>query len=322
MITFVIPDFFRSIEQTGSLSDFPVLAKILSKAKKDENIERDFYRLICQLCGAPDKFEPAIAAIEQHSLIDNNSANWSCCATPVIISPNRDHLDLAQISGFNITEEEAKGFSAEFNDYFKEDGLRFSFDTPDKWYCHLEKDSAADFKVSEASPFDIDGDDIAPHIPKGKDGANWRKIFNETQMLLHHSATNHKRSQLAKPEINSVWYWGGGRSNDGYSNPELTVFSDNLFVRGVAKLGCSNIRSLSLALDIAELGKNNLFVEKQPEHNYEDWDANYFSPALRALKQGKVNSITFYFDSNKKYVLCKNDLLQFWRTTKKLTYFM
>lgn len=355
MITFVLPSFLRLIEKTDSQAEFPSLNKMLSKAQADvfdsESVIDNYY-LVSRLFGVVENLGGAVAAVTEFGVTEKFSPLWSCCASPAIISPNRDHLDLEKIGGFKITADEAESFCEEFNDYFKEDGLSFSFQSPDQWYCYSEND----FEVSVQSPFDIEGGNIAPYIPNGKTGAKWRKIFNEMQMLLHHSATNHKRTQLGKPEINSVWFWGGGGLNansfDAYLNPELAVVSDDPYVKGLAKLTGAKLFSLDSKLAGSTSSDNHLIVTMLDEVNIDEWDKCFFSRALDLLRQGKIKNIVLYFEAGstgdvggvkgadglekaaleidtdkhhkkyRRYTLNKTDLFKFWKTEKSISYFI
>jgi len=309
-----------------SQSNWLLLSHMLSKATMRKGNQDSYYNLISQLFGASENFNPPIAAIKQiNSSVDGSLGGWWCCATPAIITPNRDHLDLVQIAGFGITEKEAKSFCDEFNDYFKGDGLRFSFVTPDKWYCCLVDKNEQGFQVSNASPFDIDGEDIAPYIPKGKSGSQWRKIFNEMQMLLHHSVTNHKRSQAGKPEINSVWYWGGGALTESdrslFNGSSTTVFGNDQYCIGLGQLGSAKVSALSESISVTNVSKNNLIVLNLDSVNWHEWDEKYFTPAVNLLKNGDTDAISFYLDLHNIFYLTRMDLYKFWKGEKSISQF-
>ena len=311
MTTFVIPNFSAVIENPTIASEFSILGRMLSKAKKVEcNGSGDAYKLISGIMAAPEDINLGVSALKQFSETNEATSTWSCCATPVVISPNRDHLDLEQVSGFDISYEEASHFCDEFNDYFKEDGFRFSFSTPDQWYCHF----ANEFVVSDASPFTIIGEDISQHIPLGKQGSMWRKLFNEMQMLLHHSATNQKRSLMRKPEINSFWFWGGGELIESFQGKNMQVFTDDLFTKGLALRSNCEV----LPLKNPAFSDNSLYVCDLEMIDWLDWDKKYFEPAFSALKQGKIKKTTFYLGLNNKFELQKTSLLKFWLSEKPI----
>jgi len=312
MTTFVIPRFFSMIQRQSPQPGFPVLAKMLSKSRANTKISsishNDPYRIISAILGAPADFSPSIAALARFDATRDNSQSWLCCATPVVITPNRNQLDLVRTQGFDMTNEEANGFCSELNDYFKDDAVSFSYTSPDRWYLHAE----TGFDVSEMSPFHVDGQDIAPHIPQGQSGAMWRKIFNEIQMLLHHSSTNHKRTQLGKPEINSVWLWGGGGLNAPFVCENKQVYTDDAFSTGLALRGGCRANAMTSSIDPSILKDTAVYVANLDDANCLEWDKTHFEPALRALKNGQIKSIVFNLDVDRIRTLRKSDLLRFW----------
>ena len=322
MTSFVIPNFLAAIEPLGIQSDFPVLAKMLSKANIEEREAKNAYELISSLMGVPENTSVGVSAIMQFAetgqepSINDRPSKWTCCASPVVVMPNRDHLDLAQIRGFEISLDEAQSFCDEFNDYFKEDGFYFSFDSVDRWYCHTDKG----FAVSDLSPYYAEGKNIAEHIPQGKDGAMWRKIFNDIQLLLHHSATNQKRLQLGKPEFNSLWLWGGGALTPSYNVAANVgkILTNDLYSTGLALRGEVEVNTLSNST----IEKHTYYIAGIETIDWVEWDEKYFVPALRSLKQGIIKEIRFHLDMNRLFVLKKIDLYCFWKKDKSITDFI
>lgn len=309
-LTFNIPGFFSAIHQQGGGSDFPVLTKMLAKAAAEAGT-KDELNMLCEQFKLGNDFQPPVAAIMQYSATEKSHEQnqWICCASPVMIVPNRDHLDLVQSTGFDISEDEASRFCDEFNDYFKEDGLSFSYTAPDKWFCHAK----TPFNVPSTAPFAFTGGDIAPYVPRDAESTQWRRLFNETQMLLHHSATNRSRSVLGKPEINSLWFWGGGCLNPSFDAVGLSVYSDDDFTLGLARLTQSHVFPLSADFQANDF-RNDILVSVDAFcKDYDGWDERYFLPALQLLKSGKVDQINFFLGSEKSYVLRKPDLLRFWK---------
>ncbi len=316
MITFVIPYFFEMFESSGLHQDFSTLGRMLSKAKMESLPSASAYELICRVLEVEKDACASVAALKMLAETGQQPTSWVCCASPVVISPNRDHLDLAHVSGFDITTSEAESFCEELNDYFKDDDFHFSFVTPSQWYCQ----SNAAFDVSDASPFIAAGGDIAAHIPHGPQGVTWRKIFNDVQMLLHHSATNHKRAQLGKPEINSLWFWGGGELTSQEITIEKSVLTDDVFVKGFSLLGKTQVQTLPKKM-AAEILDNDVFIADLESLNWLDWDVRFFTPALKLLNQGKIKQISIHLDLKRQFTLRKTDRLKFWLPQKVVSGF-
>ncbi len=309
MITFVIPDMFQALKNSDFQRDFPSLEKMLKKANIDAfQTKSNQYELLGNLFELSTPLSGAVAAIEQS--VESKSKHWSCVASPVMISPNRNHLDLTQVVGFELSEDEAQSFCDEFNDYFKDDGFSFSFTEPNRWYCRCD----TGFDVSEASPESICGENIAPHIPQNLNGSQWRKIFNETQMLLHHSVTNRQRAQLGKPEINSLWFWGGGRLNENISQKNFKVFSDHLYVKGLCQLSHCTLDALSACHIADHVNQTLLIMAESANENRLNWEDLFFKPTLNALQQGKIDRVAFYFNLGEKMEIRNHHFYRFWKS--------
>ncbi len=309
-LTFIIPGFFSAIQQQGGELNFPVLTKMLAKAAVEAGT-KDELNMLCEQFKLGSDFQPPVAAILHYAATEESheQIRWICCASPVMIVPNRDHLDLVQSTGFDISEEEVSSFCEEFNDYFKEDGLSFSYTTPDKWFCHAE----TSFNTPNTAPFAFTGGDIAPYVPRDAESTQWRRLFNETQMLLHHSATNRSRSVQGKAEINSLWLWGGGCLNTSFNPIGLSVYSDDDFTLGLARLTQSHVSGLSTDFQANDFRNDILVSVDAFRTDYSAWDERYFLPALQLLKSGKIDKINFFLGLENSYVLRKPDLLRFWK---------
>jgi hypothetical protein len=82
---------------------------------------------------------------------------------------------------------------------------------------------------------EVAGRNVEPFLPAGDDAPRWRRIFNETQIMLHRQACNESREARGELPINSVWFWGaGGPSGVAVKAPYATVWSDHPLAAGLA----------------------------------------------------------------------------------------
>ncbi len=309
MTTFVIPDFFSRVKSLGVQAHFPALRKILSKATVSPAQYADRYALINSLLCGNNRNAQGVGASMQLAESGKPIDSWVCCASPAIVMPNRDHLDLVQASDFDLSKAEATHFCNELNDFFQADGLRFVFYRPDQWYCYAE----SGFSVSPVAPSLIQGQDIAAHIPLAHTGHAWRKIFNDIQLLLHHSVTNQKRTLGKKPEINSLWLWGGGELKPGVARQSsFSLMSNDLYSRGLAL----SVGMEASGLSNKDLTASHIVIADAQSDDWLDWDARFFLPALQNLKRGDIKSMTFHLDLTQTFTLEKHELMRFWRKEK------
>src|SRR5690606_25085448 len=103
---------------------------------------------------------------------------------------------------------------------------------PERWYLRL----SADPGIRTHSLSEVIGRDVHAFLPFGESAQRWHAILNEAQMLMHGSPVNQVREQAGKPEINSVWFWGGGIVPAEASAPCEQIWSDHPLAIGLARL--------------------------------------------------------------------------------------
>lgn len=111
------------------------------------------------------------------------------------------------------------------------EGIELHGDHPERWCIPLKRPLEFEF-----TPLDHAlGMDLADAMPDHPEALHWRRILNEIQVALHHCPVNLRRRANGHPEINSVWFWGGGFIPDAAPRFLLdTVYSDHPVTRGLA----------------------------------------------------------------------------------------
>jgi len=119
---------------------------------------------------------------------------------------------LEDYSAGHVTTEEAKELIAAIGKKFGTKDLQFF---PGKMYRHiLLCKRGNDFEVETAQPHDIQGQEFAPHLPKGKGSEIFRGLIQKSREVLK----DH-------PKANMIWLWGGG------VRPQLQPFKEKF--RGI-----------------------------------------------------------------------------------------
>ena len=324
-LTLMVPDLFAHIKHSASKQDFAHLSRALSKAKLNtHSAPSDNIAHLATISGLEAFDAQAKAALYLNGCGRPLEA-WGCYVSPVLMQPNRDHLSIIQSSGFNFSENELKSLCAEFNDYFKEDGFQFRFLTPEIWICFSENNPA----VSTVSPHDILGENIIASLPSRGSDMQWRKLFNETQMLLHHSSANKDRILNGKIEINSLWFWGGGSLPAAYQSSMEVIYSNNFEVLGFAKLG--GVKTHTLPVDVSK----NLSSVYSEQLIYIDLDHDqiqereayslieqYLESFSKLLKDQLLDELIIIPDAKQSFILTGGGLKKFWRSHKPITAFL
>ena len=102
---------------------------------------------------------------------------------------------------------------------------------------------------------------VAEALPDHPEARYWRRILNEIQVALHHCPVNVRRRAVGKPQVNSVWFWGGGFIPEAAPHDLMdTVFSDNAVSRGLAIINDCPIQQQASALfaDLGDAGRSIL----------------------------------------------------------------
>lgn len=176
---------------------------------------------------------------------DPGAAPWMC-ADPVHLRFAGEALVLADARVLQLQRDECDAIAREFNAQFAELGeLRVA--SAERWYLRLN--SAPDIQTHPLRR--VLGRRVDAYMPAGREGAAWRRIANETQMMLHAHAVNTRREAQGRPVANSLWFWGCGTMPEPQANPGASVFADDPLLRGTAR--AAGARSAARPRELAAL---------------------------------------------------------------------
>lgn len=195
-----------------------------------------------------------------------------------------------------------------FNEYFDEEGLELLLSKHGRIFCHSKLLGLANMTPVK----DVLGRDVKHFLPTGPNASDWLRIFNETQMLLHEKLSYDERL-IAGQELNSFWFWGGGRSaQNHYQNKNL--LGGPRWIRGLCKAGYSNL----LTIDMIKSSPDNAFYyfdesleDAASTGNFEEWlialtqlENDIILPLYTLLLAGDFNSLIIH-ESDKVAYECK-----------------
>jgi hypothetical protein len=245
-------------------------------------------------------------------------------ADPVHLKVHGDRLLLADASRLAVTPEESRECVAALNSHFVSEGISFIAPHPERWYAR----TAHEPQLRTTPTSEAAGRSVEALLPQGDEGARWRRIINEAQMLLHEHPCNQAREQQGRPAINSIWVWGPGRDRalDAIYD---TVWADHPVAAGLAAASGSTARPLPASgaslLESRHLG-TQLVVVKQPATAYgelpewraavEDLELSWTAVLVAGLWEGALASLTLHGlgpDYGYASVLTRRDRLRLWR---------
>jgi hypothetical protein len=256
-------------------------------------------------------------------------ADWWMRADPVHLKVHGDQLVLADASRLAVTPEESRECVEALNSHFASDGISFIAPHPQRWYAR----TATEPRLHTTPTLEAAGRSVEALLPQGEDGARWRKVINEAQMLLHEQPCNETREQQGRLAINSIWIWGPGRDR-GVAASFDAVWTDHPLAKGLA--AASGIATQSLPASGAPLLESrhagtHLVVVPQPATAYGDlpvWreavenlERSWTSVLVAGLWGGVLDSLTLYGlgpDYGYTSVLTRRDRLRVWRTRRPL----
>ena len=152
-------------------------------------------------------------------------------ADPVFLQADMDRAILADAQGLDIHPQEAEQLVEELNAHFAEDGFSLVPVDACNWFVRLDACDLETTPLAEAT-----GRNINTLLPTGASAADWKRLLNEAQMLLHMSAVNEQRENRGVQPVNSLWLWGQGVLPGKGSTDITHVYSDDAVTTGLAKL--------------------------------------------------------------------------------------
>lgn len=237
----------------------------------------------------------------------DSEAGFFLLADPVSLVLQRDALYLAEPVPLPLTAEETAGFQAALNVHFADDGLRFLCAPSGHWYLHLPRLP----RVRTFSPAQVVNCNVHDYLPQGEDGARWRHLLNEIQMLLFSHPLNQAREMAGLPPFNSLWIWGEGALPAQPLDWPVVVHAVSPLPRGLARLAQVPVRQVPAACAEMEAGTAHWVFFDVDCPLTDSW----IETAVTALRRGVIQSLRISMELNARLLhldLRRRDLWKFW----------
>ncbi len=204
----------------------PALSRLLGQGARAQ-APRDW---LAAACGLP---VPApVAALRKVGAGDTASGEW-LCLDPVEWRVAREGITLADPARLALRDEESAALIDALRPLFADWG-------------ELSASAARHWEVKLARPAHIEtrplpesiGQPVDPSLPAGRDGAAWRRLLAEAQVMLHAHPVNRQREVAGQPRVNSLWPWGTGSlpMQQVIRAPWTRVHGDDALLRGLCVL--------------------------------------------------------------------------------------
>lgn len=288
----------------GELSAAPRLARALGRADRLESgASGREAQLLRQFRVLPARI-PAAPLCRLFDAADGGLGSWVRCDPAHVRADMSTARMLAYGPGLQLTPAEADALAAPLRPLFGDFGMPLSTPHPERWYAHLPEASSLPAMV----PPDIAlGRDLLECLPPGPQGARWRQLWNEAQVILHHHEINRARVAESRPPVNSLWFWGGGALPDSARTDVRGVVSLDPALRGLAKLA-----------EVAELAPEQAWtagslVDLSHLREITQIEHAMLAELLQALRQGQVEEILLDFANGRRWLLRGGQRWRFWR---------
>lgn len=278
------------------------LGRALGRATPHRRARLSMEAALFDLFGLPVEAEASLPIAPVTLVHDGGVAGdaYWLRADPVRVRVGQESVIMVGTGGLDVGPDEAEALCASLNAHFAGQGLRLHARTPDRWYLRLEEPPPVRF-----SPlYEVLGNDLHPHMPDGAGARAWRAWINEAQMLLHASTVNRQRRMSGRPEINSLWFWGGGCLPAPGRCGVVWTWSDDALAAGLARhaqIGWSPLPSGASEWFGADpvAGRHLVIFDRLREpvrfRDVEGWreclrelDETWIAPLLAALRSGDL----------------------------------
>lgn len=244
-----------------------MLAKALGRADRSVQTDGGQAQLSRHFHPLPNRWaDAALTRVADTGEADARLSGW-LRADPAYIRPDINGARLLGIgTALGIEQADVDALLPALRPLFGDAGFTLDAPHPSRWYLRLPREAKL---PAFASPDDALGDDVFEHIPEAPEARRWRVLASEAQVTLHNHPRNAERMASGKAPINSLWFWGGGVLPDSIANDAPTVYSDDVLLHGIARIGkleampleaCANTDADAL-VDLRSLRDPRLLVE-------------------------------------------------------------
>ncbi len=215
----------------------------------------------------------------------------------------------ADAAALAVTPEEAQQLAAEINELYAVDGWVLQPLHPQRWYLGLPQAP----RITTTPPAAVIGGDIHPWLPRGADAIHWHRVMNEIQMVLHGCEVNRRRREQGLPEVNSLWFWGGGALPPVRALPWQRLYAEGCLARGIARQhGIDGGAPPATVAALLQEDGDLLVAWDAVDFDWAAAEQGWFAPLLQALRRGVVTQVELHIGAT-VYRLNRATLRRFWR---------
>lgn len=249
-------------------------------------------------------------------------------ADPVHFYADRDRLHaVATAVSLDITLEENASILHTIREHFNDRGWMIQQFHAPHWYVVTPNE----VRMHCATLAQLRRADVMQALPQGPDGAYWRSVVNELQMLLNDHPVNVQRQAQGKLAINSFWLWGAGQITSAEPLAWTMIVGDGDYLQGMARFGQMELtplrqyrlpdRQVDECIFIADLN----LMRAATTANYADWrqifavlDEQLFGVLQTSARSGRPIQLEVH-TMQEKFILPHKKWRFWWKFPLRLT---
>lgn len=294
------------------------LRRWLSKGRLNQESpeEEPLYR-VAELVGH-DAREDGLAALHFWGQTGERSASWMAAADPVHLEARLDHLFLHDLRGEIMPMSDLHPIFDFLQARLGSDSLGFAR-LGQQGYLRGNQEMA----TASVSARAIDGlrpDEFMPKQGVDDKADEHHRLLSEIQMALYEHEVNTNRVAAGRPEVNSLWIWGGGIAPEVVAKPILPLFGGDPLFKGFWLSRTGIVEDWSGNFDACIKLAVKGFVAITPEPGTGDTESvdSYLGQLKRLLSAGKIGQLTVLFRDGLRAEIKAIDTYRFWSRESSL----
>lgn len=245
---------------------------------------------------------------------DAAAAQW-LRADPAWVRPDINGARLLAVGeGMALAREDADALLPSLRTLFGDAGYPIDAPDPARWYLRLPPGARL---PAFPPPEDALGADLFDALvgtgpTADAEARRWRTLLSEAQVILHNHPWNAQRARRGLAPVNSLWFWGGGAAPDHVATAHARVRCDEVLLRALALRAGATVSPLGEGWQPPD---GDQLVDLRGMRDLSRVCADWWAPALEALRRGTLASLHLDFGDGAGAVLRRAQRWRFWRRT-------
>jgi hypothetical protein len=336
-VTLNIPALFAESDEIGPEDidhlQLPSLKKILSRSRSLDIAGRPYelwlFEQFTGSTGEAGKLPVASLTASMDGL--QGDQGWWMRADPVFLYPDTHSLILRDPRQLNLTFDERDAIADSIRPLLEDYHATLHTPATTRWYLHFED---APPQLDCTPLHDVLMQPVNDFLPSGPDSRRWHTLFNEIQMVLNRLSVNESREYYGLPPVNSLWFWGPGKSPTKTGAIYDCCIGGDDYVKALCRHASNRHKPLDDGIGVSRYQDNALVVDERllqarrlndPQQWLQDLqqlETQILTPLIRALRQGDIHHLRLLSDSNRQFECTSMGLRKFWKPARPVSSFL